>query len=93
MLQLGAGHEADFYALLQRRGDAAQHFQGVAIVVRIFEPGNNGLGRADLPRKLGLRELGLRAQFANLSCDVQIGFRNCYAPRSRVDNYRMFAIE
>ena len=60
-LQLGTGQEVDFYAFLQRRGDAAQHLQGVAIVVRIFEPGNNGLGRADLPRQLGLRELGLRA--------------------------------
>ena len=32
-----------WYALLQSRGDAAQHGQGMAIVVRIFEPGNNGL--------------------------------------------------
>ena len=61
VLQFEAGQEADFDALLQGRGDAAQHLQGVAIAVRIFEPGNNGLGRADLPRQLGLRELGLRA--------------------------------
>jgi len=60
VLQLGAGQEADFYALLQCRGDAAQHLQGVAIVVRIFEPGDNGLGRANLACKLGLGELGLR---------------------------------
>jgi hypothetical protein len=45
----------------------------VAIVVRIFEPGNNGLGRTNLPRKLGLRELGLYAKFVNLPGNVQIG--------------------
>ena len=45
----------------------------MAIVVRIFEPGNNGLGRADFARKLGLRELGLYAKRVNLPSNVQIG--------------------
>jgi hypothetical protein len=61
VLQLAAGHEAQLQAFFQRCGDPAQHLQGVAVVVRIFEAGNNRLGRADPPRKLGLRELGLRA--------------------------------
>jgi hypothetical protein len=38
VLQLGAGQETDFHALLQRRRYAAQHLQVVAIVLRIFEP-------------------------------------------------------
>ncbi len=59
VLQLAAGQKADFHAPLHGGGDAAQHGQGMAIIVRVFKPGDDGLGGPTLRASSSCESLGL----------------------------------
>ncbi len=65
---LGYGFDGDCAKLqtaVQRRGDAANHGNRVALVVGGFETVDGGCGGPDLPRKLALTEPGCLAHVVN----------------------------
>src|SRR5713101_8186072 len=65
-------NEADLDPFVERRGNAPQHRQRVALVVVVLEPRDDG-GCGVHPGSELLRQLGLGAQLVHLASDLGAG--------------------
>lgn len=77
---LGLAAERDRHALADGGGYSREHAQGVALVVGVFEAGDDGLGRTDARGQSFLRESVSFAEVVNGLCDAD-GYR-CGANRA-----------
>ncbi len=69
-LGIHEGQEADLDALAERRSDAAEHGQGVPLVVVVFEAGDHRVGCPNQISKLPLSQSGLRPELMDLPGDL-----------------------
>ena len=67
---LGLAAERDRHAFADGGGYSREHAQGVALVVGVFEAGDDGLGRADARSQGFLRESVSLAKVVNGLCDA-----------------------
>lgn len=67
---LGLAAERDRHAFADGGGYSREHAQGVALVVGVFEAGDDGLGRADARGQSFLRESVSFAEVVNGLCDA-----------------------
>ncbi len=52
--------------------NATKHGQRMTVVVRVFQPADDGSGRPDALRKLSLAQLCLGAQVVDLTCNAGV---------------------
>ena len=60
-------------AAVQGRGDAVEHCQRMAFVIRVFQPANDRGRGADQFCELPLAETSLNSQSGYFACDLIVG--------------------
>ena len=64
-LEFGEWHEMDFHALPESRSNPAEHGEGMALIVGILQPANDGCAGSNKVGKLALRKSGFSPELEN----------------------------